>query len=207
MIKNNIKFSLFIFAADTYDKENSFQILKAYIGGGSKSKKHENENNISISYETNKNEEIKKNTLLEKKEQILFCQKKSFMESIFILNKIDKFKDKKEEGKKCFRNFIKNNFRINLNDDNQPCIIGSKLNDEIIKLELFKDYVKFIIFNSDKKCKINNFYNNISKIMNQDFKANIKIKNEESDEDTEKEEEEEEKEEVPSFMKKEEYQN
>ena len=146
MIQNNIKFSLFIFATDTYDKENSFQILKAYIGGGSKSKKHENENNISISYETNKNEEIKKNTLLEKKEQILFCQKKSFMGSIFILNKIDKFKDKKEEGKKCFRNFIKNNFRINLNDDNQPCIIGSKLNDEIIKLELFKDYVKLYYF-------------------------------------------------------------
>ena len=140
LIQNNIKFSLFIFAADTYDKENSFQILNAYIEGGNKPKKHENENNKSMSYETNKNEEIKRNALLEKKEQILFCQKKSFMRSIFILNKIDKFKDKKEEGKKCFRDFIKNNFRINLNDDNQPCIIGSKLNDEIIKFESFNDY-------------------------------------------------------------------
>ena len=34
LIQNNIKFSLFIFAADTYDKENSLQILKTYIEGG-----------------------------------------------------------------------------------------------------------------------------------------------------------------------------
>ena len=212
LIQNNIKFALFTFAADTYDKENSLQILKAYIEGGSESKIIQNENNISITnYETNKNEEIKRKAFLDEKQQILFCHKKSFMESIFILNKMDKFEDK-EEGKKYFRDFIKKNFQINLNDDNQPCIIGSKLNDGIIKLESFEDYLNFIIFNSDENYKISNFYNYIAEIMNQDFKTNIKIKNEEEsnedseNEEDEEEEEEEEKDEVPSFMKKEEYQ-
>ena len=76
---------------------------------------------------------------------------------------MDKFEDK-EEGKKYFRDFIKKNFQINLNNDNQPCIIGSKLNDEIIKLESFEDYLNFIIFNSDEKYKISNFYNYIAEI-------------------------------------------
>ena len=168
--------------------------------------------NKSYSYVSSKQEEIKNNALEEEKEQILYCQNKSFMESIFILNKIDKLNDKIEEGKKCFRDFIKKSFDINLNDNNQPCIMGSKLNDEIIKFESFKDYVSFYIIYSNENCRIR-FYNYISKIMNQDFKVNIKIKNEENDEkeeeeeEEEKEEENEEEEEAPSFMKKQDYKN
>ena len=211
LIQNNIKFSLFIFAADTYDKENSLQILKTYINGGSKKNKKEKDNEFS-NYENNKNEEIKKKAELEKEQQKLFCYNKTFKESIFILNKIDKFKDEKEEGKKNFRDFISKNFEINLNDNNQPCIIGSKLNNEILKLESFRDYINYYILNSDENNRINNFYNYISEIMNKDFEINIKIKNKESDEENEEEEEnedEEKKEEdkIPSFMEKEEFEN
>ena len=210
LIQNNIKFSLFIFAADTYDKENSLQILTNYIKGGSQIKNEENKNNmnqnINKSDASTKSEEIKNNASEEEKKRILFCQNKSFKESIFILNKIDKFQDKKEEGKTYFRDFIaKHKFDINLNDNNQPCIMGRKLNDEIIKLKSFKDYVSFYIIYSNENCRIR-FYNYISKIMNQDFKVNIK--NEENDEKEEEEEEEEkEEEEAPSIMKKQDYEN
>ena len=186
LIRNNIKFSLFIFGADIYDKKNAKEILLGYINENSIYNKEQNLINNSYK-EQPKLLEIKTKKLEEKKEQRKYCSLESFKESIFILNKLDMFNPKEREiGNQRFREYIKNEFRgykdklINLDDDNEIGIIGKKLNEEISKNDSFEEYLNYYNSNSKEfEGHSNNFYEYIAKMMNKDFNLKIKIKKEE----------------------------
>lgn len=136
---------------------------------------------------------------------------------MYILNKLDLFKpEEREEGIKSFRTFIEGKFtgekQIKLDEDNQIGIIGNKLNDEVTKLDSFKDYLKYCISHStDDDNTISNFYEYVSDIMDEEFqiKKNKKSKDEDDDEeeDEEEEEEDENNKKKPSYMNDVEFNN
>jgi hypothetical protein len=71
---------------------------------------------------------------------------------MFILNKIDHYNssEKIKKGINNFRAFYedyssKKNIDIKFDDENQIGLIGNKLNDELTKLDSFKEYIKYYI--------------------------------------------------------------
>jgi len=221
LIKNNIKFSLFIFSSDNYDKENSKEILKAYIDKKyDENKKNQNLYNNSTKKEELKFKEINNLLLNEKQEQRDYCSLASFKESIFVLNKIDLvFPEQRDLVNKEFKEFIQKEFTnekyIKLDDENEIPVMGKKLNDQISKYDSFEEYVKYYNFNSQEyedHSKI--FYKFIFEIMNKEFQLNINITKEEDIENEDEEEEEDEEDSdngkeiiKPSFMKKIDFEN
>jgi len=190
IISMNIKFALFIFDAQGYESNNTYDILNNYLYGG---------NIESFKNQVNQLE----------KENREYTIKESFKESVFILNKIDflsKDKDKREDEHNTFKNNIElnvknnNNLNIKLNEENEIGINGRLLNESISKLDSFEDYLHYYISNSKEFVEDINltFYNYISNKMNQDFK--LKLDEEEDEEDSEDEDNEN----FPSKMKKEE---
>ena len=217
LIKNNIKFSLFIFEVQNYDGINAKQILEEYTNvktNGKKSNNNTYSNNYSRSEEEKKYEQIIEIKENEKKEQKEFCSIKSFQESIFILNKIDicppnEREKKNEEFKEYIEGLFKDDKFIKLNDENEIPVMGKKLNEQISKNDSFKDYINYYnLISKEYEEHSNCFYEFIVKLMNKDFQLKLKTKREEdSEEESESDEEkEEEKEiEIPEYMDEEEF--
>ena len=214
LIQNNIKFSLFIFSIENYDGSNASEILDSYIEGGIKETKtdEENENNEKLSHSESESKRLKNKKEEEDKNQHRYNHLQSFKNSLFILNKLDLLKpQEREEGKKSFRTYIETKFanekekQIKLDDENQIGLIGSKLSDEVVKLDSFKNYLKYYISYIDNDNTISNFYEYLSDIMDEEFK--IRKNKEEDDEEEEEEEEEEDNKKNPSYMNDEEFKN
>ena len=214
LIKNNIKFSLFIFSVDNYDSSNAKEILKEYINGknkGNNSKQQKYSNNNS-SVEARQYDEIIRKKEIEMQEQRDFCSLKSFHESIFILNKIDTIpQNGREKTNEEFKAHIENMFKddkfIKLNDENEIPVMGKQLNEQISKNDSFKEYIDYYNSNSKEyEDHSNCFYEYIIELMNKEFGLNLKIEKTSSEEESEHNEEEEENEnERPSYMKKEDF--
>ena len=194
LIKNNIKFSLFIFDVQNYGKSNSKDILHAYLD-----KKYDNDNYSENQYNNYSNsEELKyKNVDItlkkEKQEQRNYCSFESFKNSIFVLNKID-LVENKEEINQEFKDYIEKEFTekkyIKLDEENEIPLTGKKLNDEISKYDSFGDYIKYYNSNSkDQEDHSKFFYRYITNIMKKEFK--MKENDFYSDEESEHEEDEE----------------
>ena len=221
LIRNNIKFSLFIFGVDNYDKTNAKEILLGYIN---QENKYFDNNSFSSSYftsneEQNKYLKIKQKQNAEKKEQREYCSLESFRESIFILNKIDTLKPKeREEGNQNFIKYMEKEFKgdkfIKLNEENEIATMGLILNKEISKYDSFEQYLDY--YNSIAKeieDHSNSFYEYIVEIMNKDFKLKIKIEENENEEESSEDNndinlllnKEKSNEKIPSFMDENEY--
>jgi len=101
LIKNNIKFSLFIFSQDNYSNRNTTEILLAYVNQKKKEKKIEKNNDDSkTNFGEMKFQEINEIREQEKKEIKDNSCASSFKDSIFILNKMDKIPEEERERKK-----------------------------------------------------------------------------------------------------------
>ena len=210
LIKNNIKFSLFIFSQDNYSNRNTTEILLAYVNQKKKEKKIEKNNDDSkTNFGEMKFQEINEIREQEKKEIKDNSCASSFKDSIFILNKMDKIpEEERERKKKNFANWIKgefedelkkkfanenlnereiklklDNYKIHLDNSNLIGIMGKKLNEESSKIDSFKDYLEFYISNSNTY-KINSkiFSDYIEERMSEDFNINFDIESEEEDE-------------------------
>ena len=193
LIKNNIKFSLFIFSQDNYANSNTMEILMAYVFQEKKT------------FGETKFDQINELKKKEKKEIKKYVSLASFQESIFILNKMDKVEEKKREEKvKKFQDWIYENFReeikiklkeetkeynnnllekqlnnydIHLGEENFIGMMGKKLNEESSKMDSFKEYLEYYISNSNVyEINSEDFSHYIEERKNNDF--NIDFNNE-----------------------------
>ena len=125
LIKNNIKFSLFIFAQDNYSNSNTTEILLTYVNQRINEKKNEKKNEKINDYDNSSSDEQtfgeKKfqeiNEIREKEEKEIKDNScvSSFKDSIFILNKMDKVPENERERKKTdFAKWIKSEFELEL---------------------------------------------------------------------------------------------
>ena len=221
LIRNNIKFSLFIFGADIYDKTNAKEILLGYIN--QENKYFDNNSSIYSNFASNGEQDkylkIKQKKNLEKKEQREYCSLESFRESIFILNKIDIFNsEEREKGNQTFIEYMEKEFKgdkfIKLNEENEIATMGLILNEEISKNDSFKQYLSYYnLLSKEIKDHSNSFYEYIVEMMNKDFKLKIKIEENESDEESSENDNDfnsiidkkKSKEKIPPFMDEEEY--
>jgi hypothetical protein len=121
LIKNNIKFSLFIFAQDNYGNSNTTEILLTHVNQKINEKKNVKQNDYSDddsekqTFGEKKFQEI--NEIREKEEKEIKDNScvSSFQDSIFILNKMDKIPENEREKKKIdFAKWIKREFEFEL---------------------------------------------------------------------------------------------
>ena len=215
LIQNNIKFSLFIFSADSYDGKDAKAVLNEYINGKNNTnnlKQKKYSNNIS-SEEARTYDEIILKKQREIFEQREFCSLKSFQESIFILNKLDiRPPDERERLNEEFKSHIEKMFTgdkfIKLNNENEIPVIGKQLNEQISKNDSFKEYAEY--YNSNAKeyeDHSNSFYEYIIELMNKEFNLKIKMEKESSEEEESESNEEEEDNKRPSYMKKDDFED
>ena len=215
LIKNNIKFSLFIFSVDNYDGKDAKYILNEYYSG-----KNNGDESNKKSYSNSDSEEARKyNEILLKKEKELqeqrdFCSLKSLQESIFILNKLDiRPQNEREKVNEEFKTYIENLYQgdkfIKLNDENEIPVMGKQLNEQVSKNDSFKEYIDYYNNNSKEyEDHSNCFYEYIIELMNKEFNLKLKTERESSEEESESNEDEEEKEnEIPSYMDEEDFED
>ena len=213
LIKNNIKFSLFIFSVQNYDGDDPGQILNEYYSGKKNGKEPKTKySNSDSSVEAQKYDEILLIKEREIQEQRDFCSLKSLQESIFVLNKIDiRPQNEREKVNEEFKAHIENLYKgdkfIKLTDENEIPVMGKQLNEQVSKNDSFKEYIEYYN-NTSKEYEYhsNCFYEYIVELMNKEFNLSLKTERETSEEESESNEEEEENE-IPSYMDEEDWED
>ena len=213
-IKMNIKLCLFIFDAENYQGNDALLILKTYLSQDiEKYEEIKNEIQKINSGEYDNEKEFEKLYLIKQKDkmdQIDYISSQTFINSIFLLNKVNLIKDendrknannifidymtKKFAKDESFVNRIKN---FCLNEENEKEINARKLLLENAKMDSFEDYlIYYIEYSEDYKNHSNNFLKYIIKQMNKEFELNLKY------EDSDNSDSEEENYEIPNDKSK-----
>ena len=182
IIQSNIKFAIFLFDIENYMGNDTTNIilnfkkpadLKFIITKDEEElqRKRNEENELK---EIQKKLDEKTNKINIENEVRKINLEKSFENSIFIANKIDKIpKEEQEQSFNNFMEYIKNKFKVNLTINNSMGISAKKMELLLYKYQSLKQYIEYILFDLND-IQGNNFFIYLIENLKKDFKLKLK---------------------------------